>query len=148
MPESITDRPTRSHEYVFLLTKREKYYYDAEAVREAATSNRPDMRLKGVRTGLAYLQQGHLPNNSIHKAQRPVIRSADLDTAGVDTTSRNKRSVWTVATQPFPGAHFATFPPKLIEPCILAGSRPGDTVLDPFGGAGTTGLAADRLGRD
>lgn len=148
MPESVTDRCTKAHEYIFLLTKSARYYYDAEAVREDATSDRPDMRLKGVRTGLAYIQQVKIPNNSIVNSNKPVIRSSEIDTAGVSTTTRNRRSVWTVATKPFTGSHFATFPPALIEPCILAGCPIGGVVLDPFGGAGTTGLVALSHGRN
>ena len=90
MPESVKDRPTRSHEYLFLFSKSLKYYYDYESVKE--------------------------PNG------------------------RNRRTVWSIPTEPFAGAHFATFPPKLIEPCVLAGSEPGDWVLDPFFGSGTVGV--------
>ena len=129
MPESVTDRPTKAHEYLFLLSKSARYFYDADAVREAHETSGPK-RERGTEPsqGRANLQQ----------AQQ----------AGVyHENGRNRRSVWTVATQPFPGAHFATFPPKLIEPCILAGSRPGDVVLDPFAGSGTTGMVALRHGR-
>ena len=100
MPESVQDRCTKSHEYLFLLTKSEHYFFDNESIQEASED--------GV---------------------------------------RNKRSVWSVPTRPYKEAHFATFPPQLIEPCIKAGSPEGGNVLDPFGGAGTTGLVADRLGR-
>lgn len=101
MPESVKDRPTRAHEYLFMLTKSESYYYDYEAVKEV-----------GLHGGL-----------------------------------RNRRSVWEINTQPFPEAHFATFPPKLIEPCILASSKPGDFVLDPFFGSGTVGVVCLQHGR-
>jgi site-specific DNA-methyltransferase (cytosine-N4-specific) len=97
MPESVKDRPTRAHEYIFMLTKSEKYYYDKDSV--------------------------------------------------LEENGRNKRSVWNVHTQGFSGAHFATFPPKLIEPCILSSSRKGDFVLDPFFGSGTAGVVASALGR-
>lgn len=97
MPESVKDRPTRAHEYLFMFSKNERYFYDREAV--------------------------------------------------IEPNGRNCRSVWNIHTQGFPGAHFATFPPKLVEPCIKASSRPGDFVLDPFFGAGTVGLVADELGR-
>ena len=97
MPESVKDRPTRAHEYIFMFTKNERYYYDREAV--------------------------------------------------IEPNGRNSRSVWNINTQPFSGAHFATFPPKLIEPCILSSTRPGDFVLDPFFGSGTVGLVAQQLGR-
>lgn len=97
MPESVKDRPTRSHEYLFLLSKSSHYHYDREAVKEI--------------------------------------------------NGRNRRTVWSIPTEPYAGAHFATFPPSLIEPCVLAGSRPGDWVLDPFFGAGTTGVVCEKLGR-
>jgi DNA modification methylase len=108
MPESVQDRCTKAHEYLFLLSKGPRYYYGAAAIAEQATGQKP----------------------------------------GNTQETRNKRSVWEVATQPFSEAHFATYPPALIEPCILAGSPEGATVLDPFGGAGTTGLVADRLRRN
>jgi site-specific DNA-methyltransferase (adenine-specific) len=97
MPESVRDRPTRSHEYLFMFTKSERYYYDRQAILEA--------------------------------------------------NGRNRRTVWDIHTQGFPGAHFATFPIKLVEPCIKASSRPGDIILDPFFGSGTVGVAAQQLCR-
>ncbi|NYT61864.1 site-specific DNA-methyltransferase [Alcaligenaceae bacterium] len=100
-PESVKDRPTRSHEYLFLLSKSEKYFYDHEAIKEPAANGK----------------------------------------------TRNKRTVWQVNTEPFSGAHFAVFPPSLVEPCILAGSQEGDTVLDPFFGSGTVGLVCQKLNR-
>jgi DNA modification methylase len=142
MPESVTDRPTKSHEYIFLLTKSATYHYDADAIREPWSSDRDDMRSKGVRTGTAYLGSG------ISNSEKNGAKGDGARVEGDSPEGRNKRTVWTVATQPFKGAHFATFPPALIEPCILAGCPKGGTVLDPFGGAGTTGLVADRLGRN
>jgi DNA modification methylase len=129
MPESVTDRCTKAHEYVFLLSKSERYYFNAEAIAEEATGRDPG-------------------NVTAHKhAGQPMAETkANLTEIG-PRSIRNKRSVWTVPVRPFSGAHFATFPPDLIDPCIQAGSRVGDTVLDPFGGAGTTGLVADRLNR-
>ena len=103
MPESVTDRCTKAHEYIFLLSKSPKYYFNNEAIKEVAV--------------------------------------------GCEGETRNRRSVWTVATAPYAAAHFATYPPALVLPCVLAGSRPGDTVLDPFNGAGTTGLVALENGR-
>jgi DNA modification methylase len=100
-PESVKDRPTRSHEYLFLLTKSERYFYNHKAVQEPAANGK----------------------------------------------LRNRRSVWSINTQPFSGAHFAVFPPALVEPCILAGSEPGDSVLDPFFGSGTVGLVCADQGR-
>ena len=135
MPESVQDRPTRAHEYIFLLTKQERYFYDAAAIREGdqvytrkAGGYKDDGWARPARDGLLTNKGG----------------LADKDTT---TVGRNKRSVWTVTTKPYPESHFATFPPDLIEPCVLAGSRMGDTILDPFNGAGTTGLVSLRHGR-
>lgn len=134
MPESVTDRPTKSHEYLFLLTKSERYYYDADAIAEPALNAGKEVHTNG-NDGMAHNSDGN--------------RTRDGFRRGVTVgDTRNKRTVWTVPTAPFKGAHFATFPPALIEPCILAGCPVGGTVLDPFGGAGTTGLVADRLGRN
>lgn len=141
MPESVTDRPTKAHEYLFLLAKSERYYYDNEAVKEPnANPEWTAEALKGnwKRKTSAKVDESRNDGESI---------SAGTPYATMNGIGRNRRSVWTVATQPFKGAHFATFPPKLIEPCILAGSAEGDTVLDPFNGAGTTGLVALRHGR-
>lgn len=138
MPESVSDRCTKAHEYIFLLSKGARYHFDAGAVREAAVNTRmPNRKTKetdhygannGGNAGLAGAMTTH------HETGLPAYR--------------NRRSVWTVTTKPFKGAHFATFPPELIEPCILAGSPIGGSVLDPFGGAGTTGLVANRLQRN
>lgn len=134
MPESVRDRCTKAHEYMFLLSKSERYYFDAGAIREPCSE---DMQRRAAR--------GH--------TRRPgKIDTSRNDAATVRPTlitaeSRNRRSVWTIATRPYKGAHFATFPPALIEPCIRASSRPGDTVLDPFGGSGTTAAVALALGR-
>ena len=160
MPESVTDRPTRAHEYIFLMAKQERYYYDAEAIKETATGydGRKDTLLKGI----PKYANGLVPNQSeqtFHAKghERRQRRKNDdtnyggngsgfADHSGYSNLDnpyvRNKRDVWTVATHPYKGAHFAAFPPKLIEPCILAGSREGDTVLDPFAGSGTTGMVA------
>lgn len=135
MPESVTDRCTKAHEYIFMLSKGPRYYYDAEAVKEKSVSEHPS-------------------GNGFKRDARETFKNADGTARGNDKQwndvggLRNRRSVWTVPTKPFSGAHFATFPPDLIEPCILAGAPVGGVVLDPFGGAGTTGLVADRLGRD
>ena len=131
MPESVTDRPTKAHEYLFLLTKSERYYYDAEAIRE---------------DGPTYIRKasGYVGFNATHTGNNQKGGFADRDTI---TEGRNKRTVWTVATSPYAEAHFATFPPKLIEPCILAGCPSGGLVLDPFAGSGTTIQVAQQLGR-
>jgi DNA modification methylase len=133
MPESVTDRCTKAHEYIFLLSKSAKYYFDHEAIKEEAKTP-PAVRDKH---GEGY-QADYAKGDRFSAGER---------TWGADGR-KNKRSVWTVTTKPFRGAHFATFPPQLIEPCILAGSKPGDTILDPFFGAGTTGLVAQRHKRN
>ena len=128
MPESVTDRPTKAHEYVFLMSKSATYYYDAEAIAEPVTRGTAGSTFTGGKTAASGLG-----------------RVSDLPRDESDT--RNARSVWTIASQPFAGAHFATMPPKLAERCILAGSRIGDEVLDPFLGSGTVGMVAEALGR-
>ena len=132
MPESVRDRCTKAHEYVFLLSKSERYFFDHEAIKEPEVM-KPQRRLTPRKAN---------PNAKVH--DMPVYRQMEGGTGG---GMRNKRSVWTVATRPYKGAHFATFPPALIEPCILAGSRPGDIVLDPFMGSGTTAQVALQHGR-
>jgi site-specific DNA-methyltransferase (adenine-specific) len=131
MPESVKDRCTKAHEYIFLLSKSPRYYFDHEAIKESGVGTEYDMtkRAAGRLTGTRYLTEG----------TGQVKAGASL---GIGSSTRNKRSVWTVATQPYKGAHFATFPPDLIAPCILAGCPAGGTVLDPFGGSGTTGEVA------
>jgi DNA modification methylase len=130
MPESVTDRCTKAHEYVFLLTKSARYYYDAEAVAEPALAkNHHDY------TGTSY----SAPGQTAHTGNR------DKEIDGPMT--RNKRSVWSITTKPFKGAHFAVMPEALVEPCILAGSAKDDLILDPFTGSGTVGSVAIRLGR-
>jgi DNA modification methylase len=126
MPESVTDRCTKAHEYVFLLTKSAQYFYDAAAVAEEITSDRAPSR-KAKSSGVGHLQ----------------LRPAGTPYDGKGET-RNRRSVWTVSTQPYAGAHFAVMPMTLVEPCILAGSERLDTVLDPFCGSGTVGVVALR----
>lgn len=144
MPESVRDRCTKAHEYIFLLSKSPKYYFDSEAIAEPlaeASVKRGPVKLGGIK-GEQYTPEPTDPNFRNGKEQWG--REMDFSAGG----TRNRRSVWTVGTKPFKGAHFATFPPDLIEPCIRAGSRIGDTVLDPFGGAGTTGLVAAREQRN
>jgi len=132
MPESVTDRCTKAHEYIFLLTKSARYYYDAEAVKEKSDYQ----NLVGKSQKVDYRDDNVIPNGKQSKSV--VIRQDD----------RNKRSVWTVTTKPFSEAHFATFPEDLIKPCILAGCPEGGTVYDPFMGAGTTALVARKLHRN
>lgn len=132
MPESVMDRCTKAHEYIFLLTKSSKYYFDNEVIKEpSAQLGKTNIRFGGNKYG---------------DSDDPKHATKSGNTY-IDSGKRNKRSVWTVTTRPFKGAHFATFPPQLIEPCILAGCPEGGTVLDPFFGAGTTGLVAQRHNR-
>lgn len=144
MPESVTDRCTKSHEYIFLLSKSKNYFYDHEAIKEDAVwdvDNKGTIKRKERQNENNKCQPGAM-NNGIRKTYPKGKHSDGQQSAKTITGKRNKRDVWNVATKPFHGAHFATFPPKLIEPCILAGSREGDTILDPFWGSGTTGEVA------
>lgn len=139
MPESVRDRCTKSHEYIFLLSKSERYYFDAAAISEPVTSTKGNART--FRGGGAYT--GGRSHDNSAQVERESHGNRENQTG-----RRNKRDVWTVSTNGFRGAHFAVFPEKLIEPCILAGCPEGGTVLDPFAGSGTTGVVAKRLGRD
>jgi DNA modification methylase len=141
MPESVTDRPTKAHEYLFLLTKQERYFYDADAIGEPIMAESLQ-RFQSAHSGEAARTKHQVLGGTY---ARPV---KDILMGQRENTTRNKRSVWHVATQPYPEAHFAIFPEALIEPCILAGSRIGDTVLDPFCGSGTTGVVAVRHQRN
>jgi DNA modification methylase len=133
MPESVTDRCTKAHEYVFLLSKSERYHYAAGAIREPAT----DVGRENGRNG----------RDEDPRARPPGASARTLARLDWTERGRNRRSVWTIPTHSYPGAHFATFPPALVEPCILAGCPEGGTVLDPFSGSGTTGMVALRHGR-
>lgn len=137
MPESVRDRCTRAHEYLFLLSKSKNYYFNAPAIAELRTSKEDAKNFRGG----AYI------NNSTFKNSEGGKRSIKGNKI-VDSITCNKRSVWTIAPRGFKGAHFATFPPELITPCILAGSRPKDLILDPFGGSGTTGGVALKHNRN
>lgn len=201
MPESVRDRCTKAHEYIFLLTKNERYYFDSEAMKEPATGNTTGRAATFDRSGNAVSEHVLPGQNAAQHRPRPqqaramelakkagltrahfeAIRSCGVGDAGkaqhtqsgygkndptiqaladeakaalggyyrefLISDTRNRRSVWSVATRPYKGAHFATYPPDLIEPCVLAGSRPGDIVLDPFGGSGTTAEVAISQGR-
>ena len=143
MPESVTDRCTKSHEYIFLLSKSRQYYFDHKIIMEPATyDGRKDTRMKGSHK---YSQEGvtGLPVQTF--AARGLERWQKDDEGNY---LRNKRSVWTINTKPFFGVHFAVFPSNLVRPCIQAGSREGGIVLDPFFGSGTTGEVAIEEGRD
>jgi len=144
MPESVKDRCTKAHEYIFLLSKSERYFYDADAIKEENADPDRKTYIPGKRAFTAESMEQQPATDTRERRNYGFEKYKN----GAVPDGRNRRSVWTVATKPFAGAHFATFPPDLIEPCVKAGSKPGDLVLDPFGGAGTTGLVADRLGRN
>lgn len=148
MPESVTDRPTKSHEYLFLLTKSERYFYDIEATKEDAICGWRGSKFHTGKTGEHQLGRSQVRPDAPKGSFRGKNGDRAFRAIRDRRNRRNRRTVWSVSTKPFKGAHFATFPPDLIEPCIKAGSRPGDTVLDPFFGAGTTGLVAQNLARD
>ena len=163
MPESVTDRPTSAHEKLWLLTKSAKYFYDAESIREPlkdssvsrlsqdVASQTGSVRANGgAKTNGAMRavarvdkQRGHSRRHGGFNDRWHAMTKSEQQAGGA-----NARNVWTIAPHPFKGAHFATFPPDLVERCIKAGCPPGGSVLDPFGGAGTTGLVAERLGRN
>lgn len=136
MPESVTDRPTKAHEYIFLLSKSQRYRYDAEAITESSQNSG-----KVISLGEKSFSKGQANANGIQASGNGLAIKYTVP------QNRNRRSVWTVPTAPYSEAHFATFPPDLIKPCILAGCPVGGTVLDPFGGSGTTGMVALELGR-
>ena len=169
MPESVTDRCTKAHEYLFLLSKRERYYFDNEAIKEPAApaslarwaqdvegqigsdrvpgKTNGNMKAVGGRSKRDSFKRDDSKRAEVIPGQTVGTHRPDREESTWDTEMRNRRSVWTVATVPYKGAHFATFPAELIEPCILAGSKPGQIVLDPFFGSGTTGMVAQNLGR-
>jgi DNA modification methylase len=132
MPESVADRPTKAHEYLFLLSKSARYFYDADAIAEVSVS----VSVSDSGNGYAWSEQ----RSRAGRGQREGWKRADNPT-------RNRRTVWTVATEPYDGAHFAVMPSALVEPCVLAGSRVGDIVFDPFFGSGTVGMVAEKHGR-
>jgi DNA modification methylase len=149
MPESVTDRPTKAHEQIFLMTKSAHYAYDAAAIAEAA-AGRPAL------TGGPYCPPGQHPHANARpsvlkggfKGKTEAMAATGQNAFRAVTMTRNKRTVWTITPKPYKEAHFATFPIELPETCILAGCPPGGLVLDPFSGAATTGLAAIKHGRD
>jgi site-specific DNA-methyltransferase (cytosine-N4-specific) len=167
MPESVQDRCTKAHEYMFLLSKSERYYFDAEAIKEQRSQDEDSNTFRGGcyvegDTDNGSMGKRRVPGNKSHKGtstyeagderhrtKAGLVAFAERERATDpnDLGMRNKRSVWTIATQPYAAAHFATFPERLVEPCVLAGSRVGDVVFDPFFGSGTAGQVASRLGR-
>ena len=159
MPESVRDRCTKSHEYIFLLSKSEHYYFDAEAISEPITGASTKRYMQNIEKQSGSFKQpdrggrpmkAALPRFGGEKygAEQTDETRTKSGKTYVPTPRRNKRDVWTIGTSGFRGAHFAVFPEKLIEPCILAGCPAGGTVLDPFTGSGTTGVVAKRLGRN
>lgn len=158
MPESVKDRCTKCHEYVFLLSKSRSYYFDNEAIKEPCVGfDKSSPRgSKGTMTPNAGRRKGNnrsFRGGGVYTNNRSFDNSADKEKKTVgnvpnETGRRNRRSVWSISTHGFGGAHFATFPPKLIEPCILAGCPTGGVVLDPFAGSGTTGMVAKQNGRN
>ena len=161
MPESVTDRPTKAHEQIFLLSKSPRYFYDHEAIMEPVTNSSIARLSQDVENqkGSTRANGGAKTNGNmkaVHKnlqysGQKPrtmhIRRAEGLPDTEYQIVNRNKRTVWTVATQPYSGAHFATFPAQLIEPCIKAGCPKDGIVLDPFSGSGTTVMVARKLGR-
>ena len=165
MPESVRDRCTKAHEYLFLLTKSEKYFYDFDAMQEpvsgTAHARGSGINPKAAPSGWDTAPGGHRAltgrysgtgvgfGRGYDKVAKPRVKQNASFSGSVNelVDTRNRRSVWTIPTQSFDGAHFATFPEALVEPCVLAGSRPGDIVFDPFMGSGTVATVAQRLGR-
>ncbi|MDR8915836.1 DNA-methyltransferase [Burkholderia multivorans] len=173
MPESVRDRCTKAHEYLFLLSKSERYYFDADAIAESASGTEEraqqrrarelaaehgltDEHLAAIRAvGITDAGKAQVTQDGFGKNDPRVQALANEAKAALGgyyrefliSERRNRRSVWTIPLMPYKGAHFATFPEALVEPCVLAGSRPGDVVFDPFFGSGTTGQVAQRLGR-
>lgn len=170
MPESVTDRCTKAHEYLFLLSKSERYYFDNEVIKEPVAAstiarlaqdvdkqagldrvpgktNGPMKAVGGSRSKRDSFKRDASKREAAIPGQTVGTHRPDRAESEYDLQTRNRRSVWSVATRPYKGAHFATFPPALIEPCILAGSRSGDTILDPFMGSGTTAQVALQHGR-
>jgi DNA modification methylase len=158
MPESTKDRPTKSHEYIFLLSKSRKYFYDAEAIKEPIDSmyktgigfgyadKEPKPRYKGA---TFKTKSGNKQRKKPEERGCPAASGKNqCGSVPWEGTFRNKRTVWTIPTQPYSEAHFAVFPEAIPNICISAGSRPGDIILDPFSGSGTTGKVALELGRD
>lgn len=161
MPESVKDRCTKAHEYIFLLSKSERYYFDADAIKTPYSAEtkaqsfdtmdfkqRDKYRAPG-NVNPAKGQAAYESGAEEHRTKAGLLAYAEKvrDGGGVPEGGANRRSVWTIPTEAYPGAHFATFPTALVEPCVLAGSRVGDIVFDPFFGSGTTGQVASNLGR-
>lgn len=153
MPESVRDRCTKAHEYVFLLSKSDRYFIDPEGMKEPAVKGAAGSEFHTGKTGAHQMGRASTKPRKQNSTNDSFVPGATAhggrhrEGSEREPETRNRRSVWTVATRPYKGAHFAVFPPALIEPCILAGSRPGDVVLDPFMGSGTTAAVALQHGR-
>lgn len=157
MPESVTDRPTKAHEYVFLLSKSARYFYDAAAICEPVAESQVGRVREDQVGGASHRERGqHSPGGVYKKSGNKARKMGDErgrpgphigGSIPWEGSTRNARTVWSITTQPYPEAHFATFPEELPRRCILAGSAPGDTVLDPFAGSGTTLAVAVGNGR-
>lgn len=170
MPESVRDRCTKAHEYLFLLSKSERYFFDSEAMKEPAAqssvkrwsqnvdgqhgsdrvpgkTNGPMKAVGGPRSARDSFKRSGSKRLTVIPGQSIGTHRPDREESTYDTFTRNRRSVWTVATRPYKGAHFATYPPDLIRPCVQAGCPAGGTVIDPFGGSGTTAQVALEEGR-
>jgi DNA modification methylase len=150
MPESVTDRPTKSHEYLFLFAKSQRYYFDQENVKEPWSEYERARRLREKENGLdtVYQISSDGKNGQTPQGQKGAIRNVKRRGELAEGNGRNIRTVWTIPTQPFPEAHFATYPEKLVEPCIKAGCPENGIVLDPFSGSGTTGVVSLKLQRN
>lgn len=160
MPESVTDRPTRAHEYLFLLTKAERYYYNADAIREALS---PATKIRITQPTFNQQTGGPKDSGTGNRSHRKALRNlrakhedengkwrwngSEFHSIPDSSIGANKRTVWEIPTHPYAGAHFATFPEKLVQPCVLAGCPDEGLVLDPFAGSGTVGIVALGLGR-
>jgi len=148
MPESVTDRPTKAHEYVFLFSKNQMYFYDADAIAEPSITAGDTRHQRADNTQRARERKQDMTGNRRYTGFNDRYFGSRKDTGNPTGQNRNARTVWEITTKPYSGAHFATMPPELASRCIKAGSKPTDTVLDPFGGSGTTASVATGLGRN
>lgn len=142
MPESVQDRCTKAHEYIFLLSKSKQYYFNIEEMKEPCLESSKERQRRGVSDKNKWV------DGALGQTPHSISQKRDNDPNREVSTTRNKRSVWSINTHSYEGAHFATYPPELIRPCILAGCPKGGVVLDPFGGSGTTAAVANEEGRD
>lgn len=146
MPESVSDRPTKAHEYMFLMSKSGTYYYDKDAISEPMVDYEIERRLREKHQGLD-TEYTRANEGNTGLAPQTGIKKSSMMQRIAEKGTKNKRSVWTIPIRPYKGAHFAVFPPELVEPCILAGSKKGDIIIDPFGGSQTVGQVCKKHGR-